>query len=544
MIEESNFKDIIFEDVARKQLLKGVDTLANAVKVTMGPCGQNVVIEKANGPPHLTKDGVTVAKAINLRDKFLNLGAQILKEAASRTGDMAGDGTTTATVLAQSIYSEGLKMIAAGYQGAEILAGIKMGTDYVLEQLQDMAVPVKNEEDIINVGTISANGDRNIGELLAQAMGEVGKDGIITVEEAKGFKTDLNILEGFEIDRGFCSPYFVTHAEKNMANLENAYILLYNKKVETLNEILPVLEAVHESGRSLVIIADDYDNEVLHGLVLNRVKGNLHVAATRAPEFGEARVNAMEDLALVFGTKVFNQMNKDDLKHTGLEDLGRCRRVMLFKNKTIFIGTKGNAEDIQARCTEIKKNLHDSNLEFLDREVFARRHRRLVGGVAVLRVGAATETELRETRDRVDDALHATQAAVQEGILPGGGAALAKASMRLDKHLRNYKVDGLRVGAEIVRNAVRTPLTQIIKNAGGSAEIILEKTLKGRGNLGYNAASDQWVDLLEDGVIDPLKVVKAALENASSAARMLLSVGCAMVDDESKWDESENNLKI
>jgi len=536
-MKQDSSKEKIFGQSARKQLLDGVNTLADAVKVTMGPRGQNVVIERPGMPPHLTKDGVTVARAVNLKSRFLNLGVQMVKEAASRTAETAGDGTTTATILSQAIFSEGIRVLAAGYSMTEICRGISIATEKVIESLREAAIPVTSDEEIIQVGTISANGDRTIGELLCQAMGEVGRDGIIAVEDAKGFKTSLDIVEGLEINRGYLSPYFITDQDKMAAVLDDPYILLLNGKVTSLNDLLPILEPIHEGQKNLLVIADDVDGEALHGLVLNRVKGSLGVCAIRSPEFGESRVSALDDLGVVLDCDVL-MSSSDDLKNLSLDQLGRCKKVIVGKNSTTFIDCAGATKDIEDRAKELRTCLDDLTLSDVDHDSITRRLARLAGGVAIIRVGGATEIELLERKDRVDDALHATQAAVEEGLLAGGGVALVRAAKRLDDiKLVGKNNDGLKVGIDVVRKACAAPLKQIIENSGMSAEVIFERVHKSKQNKGYNVNTGDMVDMFEDGIVDPLKVVRSALENASSAARNLLSVGCAMVEDDSEYDD-------
>lgn len=532
MSEIETTKDLLFGTAAREKILEGVDTLANAVKVTMGPRGQNVVIERPLKSPHLTKDGVTVAKAVNLRGRFQNLGVQMIKEAAARTAEVAGDGTTTATVLSQALYSEGLKMIAAGYSATELQRGISIGTELVINSLKSSAVNVTSDDEIIQVGTISANGDGEVATLLCRAMNEVGRDGTITVEEAKGFDTTLDVVEGMELDRGFMSPYFINDQSKMAAVLESPYVLLINKKLSTLKDLLPVLEQVHQSSRPLLIIADDIEGDAMQGLVVNCLKGSLSVCAIRAPEFGSSRVAALNDLGIMLGCEVLSAASTDDdLKNLTVDDLGMCKKIVVTKSSTTFIDSAGAEHDVANRVSEIRGLLEDPTLSEQEAESLSRRLRRLVGGVAVLRVGAATEVALREKKDRVEDALCATQAAVEEGILPGGGVALVRASKSLDKIKITNEVDGVAVGVDVVRRACSYPLRQIVENAGGSPEVVFEKVNRLKGNKGFDAYTLEFVDMLDSGIIDPLKVVRSALENASSVACSLLSVGCAMVED-------------
>ena len=538
---ESKNVDLIFDERARGELLRGVHILADAVKITMGPRGQNVVIEQPGMAPHLTKDGVTVAKSINLRDRFANLGVQMIKEAASRTAEVAGDGTTTATVLSQAIFGEGLRMIAAGYDSSEIRKGIERATKCVIENLKDMSLEVSSDEEIIQVGTISSNGDRDIGELICRAMTEVGRDGVIAVEEAKGFKTTLDVVDGLEIDRGFVSPYFVTNPEKMTAVLENPCILLTNQKISSIKDILPLLEKIHESSRSLLVVAGDIEGDALQGLVVNKLKGTIEVCAIRAPEFGEARAYALDDLGVVLGCEAHATISPDDLRGADLSNFGTCRRVIIGKNSTVFIDSAGDTEAIEKRTSGIRSLLDDPTLLGPDRDTAQRRLSRMAGGVAVLRVGGATEVELRERRDRVEDALHATQAAVEEGLVPGGGIALVRAASHLSKLRSGYSVDGIKVGVDVVKRACSAPLRQIIGNSGAAPEVVLEKITRMKGVKGYDASSQQYVDMLEAGIIDPLKVVRSALENASSAACSLLSVGCAIVESSEDDPDGESS---
>ena len=540
-MSDNSSKELMFGPEARAKLLDGVNVLADAVKVTMGPRGQNVVIERPGGPPHLTKDGVTVAQAVNVKDRFMNLGVQMIKEAAARTAEVAGDGTTTATVLSQALYSEGLKMIAAGYSSSEIQRGIRFGAEHVLSGLKELASPVTNDEEIIQVGTISANGDREVAELLCQAMSAVGRDGVITVEEAKGFNTTLDVVEGMEIDRGYMSPYFINDQAKMAAVLENPYILLINKKLLAIKDLLPVLEQVHQSQRPLLIVADDIDGDAMQGLVVNKMKGTLSVCAIRAPEFGNARVAALDDLAVMLGTSALtSSTTEDELKSLTVDNLGTCKKVVVTKSSTAFVDCAGSPNSIEERIRQIRDLLHDPSTTQQEHDVLSRRLRRLAGGVAVLRVGAATEVALREKKDRVEDALCATQAAVEEGVLPGGGVALVRASRGLDKIRPGKDVDGVHVGIDVVRRACAYPLLQIVKNSGGSAEVVLEKVSRLKGNKGFDAKTLEFADMLETGIIDPFKVVRCALENSVSVACSLLSVGCSMVetrdDATEKWD--------
>ena len=534
MMQGESLKKLSFDDAARLEISKGVNLLADAVKVTMGPRGQNVVIERPGLPPHVTKDGVTVAKSINLRSRYPNLGVQMVKEAASRTAELAGDGTTTATVLARSIFEEGLKMLAAGYSSSEIQRGIIAATDFVLDELRSMAIPVSKDEDIVQVGTISANGDRTIGELLLTAMKAVGRDGIITIEDARGYNTTLDVVEGCEIPRGFLSPYFVTDQDKMASVMEDPYVLLINKKITSLNQILPVLEKVHNSQGSLLIIADDVDGDALHGLVLNKLKGTLNVCAIRAPGFGESRVSSIDDMGVLLGcTPITAVTESDDLGDLDLESFGRCKKVVIGKHSTVFVGCAGEPVALEERVDSIQRLLADPSTNDRDMAVIKARLSMLAGGVAVLRVGAHTEIEMRERKDRVEDALNATQAAVEEGILPGVGVALVRASLQLKKKFKDAPGDGFFAGIEIVRKACQAPLRQISANAGAHPELVIQKIESSKkNNIGYNASLCEFTDMFESGIIDPLKVVRSALENSSSTARMLLSIGCAVIEDD------------
>jgi chaperonin GroEL len=537
-------KDLIFGENARAELLEGVKKLAAAVDITMGPCGQNVVIEKVGAPPHLTKDGVTVARAINLTKKFENLGVQMVKEAAARTADEAGDGTTAATVLAHAIFSEGIKMMAAGFDPSQLRSGIAYAVELVIEALKKMATPISNSEELIQVGTISANGDASIGQLIKEAMDAVGKDGVITVEEAKGFKTSLNIVDGTEIDRGYLSPYFITDQEKMEACLEDPLVLLLHKKLSSLKEILPVLEKLSQAQRSMLIVADDIEGEAMQGLVINKLKGVLNLCAIRAPEFGEFRISALDDLGTLLGCQSFSENAGDDISKISLSQLGSCRKVTVGRNKTIFVDCAGKEEEIAEKVQAIQARLADPTLEGPDREAEHRRIKRLNGGVAILRVGGSTEIELHERKDRVDDALHATQAAVEEGILPGGGIALVHAIRCLDKLSHKEHTEDFRAGVQIVKNACTAPLQKIVLNAGGAPQVVLERALKLKNSRGYDVKNNKWVDMHAAGIIDPLKVVRYALEHAASAACNLLSVGCAIVEDETVPMEDDDPLSI
>ena len=522
-------KIINFDSEARENLLCGVNILADAVKVTMGPRGRNVVIENPGRHPTLTKDGVTVAKAVNLKDSFSNLGVQMIKEAASRTADTAGDGTTTATILSQAIFSEGLKMLAAGYSAVDIRKGIELASQKIIEIIKDMSIPVTKDEEILQVATISANGEKEIGDLICSALKAVGQDGIVTVEEAKGFNSSLTIVEGLRLNRGYLSPYFINNQEKMVAELVNPFILLCNKKIDNLRDIMGILENVAQAQGSILIVSDDVEGEAMQGLVINKTRGALKVCAIKAPGFGENRINMLEDLGALLGCDVISSASDRPLSDINLEEMGRCKRVVVGRNSSIFIDGNGKKEDIDERINQIKSQLEDVTLGDDERDFLKIRLSKLAGGIAILRVGGATEAELRERRDRVDDALSATQAAIESGIVPGGGVALVRAASSLST---TKKIDGISAGIEVIRKCCSAPLKQIVDNAGGTPDVVLEKVKKMRKNThGYNAMTDSFGDMFEMGIIDPLKVVRCALENAVSAASMMLTVGCAMIED-------------
>ena len=531
----NSFKQILFGSCARDEVLEGVNILSDAVKATMGPRGKYVIIEQRGRAPHLTKDGVTVAKCINLKDKYKNLGAQVVKEAASRTADTAGDGTTTATVLCQAIYVEGLKMINADFEPSDLIKGIRIATDLVVEELRSMSKPVGNDEEIIQVGTISANGDRKIGELIASAMKEVGRDGTISVEEAKGFQTTLNVVNGTQINRGYVSPYFVTDQVKMTCVLHRPLILLYSSKLNSLQDILGLLEQVAKSKRSLLIIADDIEGDAMQGLVVNKLKGVLDVCAIKSPEFGTTRIHALEDLEiLTAGTLIHDS---DELRNLSIDALGTSKKIVVGKNITTIIGAGGNVEEIRERVEKIQGYCNDPSLDPEDVSAGRRRISRLANGVAVINVGGATEIEMKERKDRIDDALNATSAAVAEGILPGGGTALVRASKCLSSELRGNLSD-VQVGIRVLSNACQAPLRQIVVNIGRAPDLVIEKVSKLKGSHGYDAREEKFVDLLDHGIIDPLMVVRCALENAASAACTLLSIGVAIThDDDEKIKE-------
>jgi chaperonin GroEL len=523
---EQNSRTLIFSHEAREELLEGVNLLANAVKTTMGPSGQNVIIESAGGPPILTKDGVTVARSINLKDSYKNLGVQLIKEAASRTAEVAGDGTTTATVLSQALFQEGMKLLSSGYNSTKVREGMLSAKDSLLEELDKMSRPVNGDDDIINVGTISANGDREVGQFLCEAMNRVGKDGIITVEEAKGYNTSLDVVDGLKLNRGFVSPYFVTNNDKMVCELDNPLVLLANQVITSMNDLLPVLEICHRDGRPLVLVADEIDGEVLKALVLNSIKGVLKICVIRSPEFGDSRIDTMNDLALIFDTKAYSSAESLPSK---LEQLGKVKKAVISRYESVFV-TSEKSKEVENRAFAIREMINSPSVEINEMEVLKRRLSNLAGAVAVLRVGGSTETELKEKKDRVEDALHATQAAVEEGILPGGGLALLRASSRV----KNNQSDNLdfTAGFNMVLEAVKYPLWNITVNAGESPELIIHKVLEMEDFMGYDARNKKFDNLLTVGIIDPKKVVRCALENSVSAANSLLSVGCSITFDE------------
>ena len=519
-------KEITFDVAAREKLKAGVDALANAVKVTLGPKGRNVVIDKKFGAPHITKDGVSVAKEIELKDPIENMGAQMLKEVASKTADIAGDGTTTATVLAQAIVSTGLKNVASGANPMDLKRGIDKAVNAVVGALKVSSKEVGSDNNKIKqVATISANNDESIGALIADAMAKVGIEGVITVEEAKGTETDVKTVEGMQFDRGYLSPYFVTNAENMEAELENAYILIYDKKISSMKELLPVLEKTVQTGKPLLIIAEDVDGEALATLVVNKMRGALRIAAVKAPGFGDRRKAMLQDIAILTGGTVISEEMGLKLDATTLEDLGRAEKITIDKDNTTFVNGAGSKEGIQARVSEIKAQIEKTTSDY-DREKLQERLAKLAGGVAVLYVGAATEVEMKEKKDRVDDALHATRAAVAEGIVPGGGTALIRASAALEG-LKGDNDDET-TGIAIIKRAIEEPLRQIVANAGGEGAVIVQKVREGKDDFGYNARTETFENLLSSGVIDPTKVVRVALENAASIAGMLLTTECVI----------------
>ena len=525
-------KQIFFNLDARNRMKRGVDTLADAVKVTLGPKGRNVVIEKKFGAPAVTKDGVTVAKEIELEDPIENMGAQMVKEVASKTADVAGDGTTTATVLAQSIITEGLKNVAAGANPMDIKRGIDKAVDIVVENLKSQSQTVGSDnKKIQQVASISANNDAEIGKLIAEAMQKVGKDGVITVEEAKGTETSIDIVEGMQFDRGYISPYFVTNADKMECELQNPFILIYDKKVSAMKDILHILEKVAQQGAPLLIIAEDLEGEAMATVVVNKLRGTLKVAAVKAPGFGDRRKEMLQDIAILTKGIVISEEQGFKLENADLTYLGRAERVTIDKDNTIVVGGKGKKDDINARISQIKTQIESTTSDY-DREKLQERLAKLSGGVAVLNVGAATEVEMKEKKDRVDDALHATRAAVEEGIVPGGGIAFIRAIESLDKK-KGVNEDET-TGIAIIRRALEAPLRTIVYNAGIEGSIVVQKVREGKGDFGYNARTDNYEKLLSAGVIDPTKVARVALENAASIAGMLLTTECVVADKPKK----------
>lgn len=521
-------KEIKFDIDARDGLKRGVDALANAVKVTLGPKGRNVIINKSFGAPQVTKDGVTVAKEIELPNTLENMGAQMVKEVASKTNDLAGDGTTTATVLAQAIVKEGLKNVAAGANPMDLKRGIDKAVETIVEDLGKQAKSVgDSSEKIKQVAAISANNDETIGELIATAFGKVGKEGVITVEEAKGTDTYVDVVEGMQFDRGYLSPYFVTDSEKMVAELDNPFILLYDKKISSMKDLLPVLEPVAQSGKPLLIVAEDVDGEALATLVVNKLRGALRVAAVKAPGFGDRRKAMLEDIAILTGGTVIAEERGFTLENTSIDMLGRAEKITIDKDNTTIVNGSGNHDDIKARVNQIKAQIETTTSDY-DKEKLQERLAKLAGGVAVLYVGAASEVEMKEKKDRVDDALHATRAAVEEGIVAGGGVALVRAKESLSK-IKTENADEA-TGVQIVARAIEAPLRTIVENAGKEGSVVAAKVYEGKGDFGYNAKTDEYVDMLKAGIIDPKKVTRIALENAASVAGMILTTECALVD--------------
>ncbi|MHB1207699.1 MAG: chaperonin GroEL [Rhodospirillaceae bacterium] len=527
-------KDVKFSTDARDRMLRGVDILANAVKVTLGPKGRNVVIEKSFGAPRITKDGVTVAKEIELKDKFENMGAQMVKEVASKTNDIAGDGTTTATVLAQAIVREGAKSVAAGMNPMDLKRGIDKAVEAVVAELEKMSKKIKTNEEIAQVGAISANGEREIGDLIAKAMAKVGKEGVITVEEAKGLDTELDVVEGMQFDRGYLSPYFITNADKMTVELQNPYILIHEKKLSDLQPLLPILEAVVQSSRPLLIIAEDIEGQALATLVVNKLRGGLKVAAVKAPGFGDRRKAMLEDIATLTAGDVISEDLGIKLEGVTIQMLGQAKQVTIDKDNTTIVDGAGKKADINARIEQIRRQIEDTTSDY-DKEKLQERLAKIAGGVAVIRVGGATEVEVKEKKDRVDDALHATRAAVEEGIVPGGGVALLRAGRNLAKI--DTSNDDQKVGVEIVRKALAIPLRQIAENAGEDGAVVAGKVGEHKDlNFGFDAQSGKYVDMVKSGIVDPTKVVRVALQDAASVAGLLITTE-AMVAELPKKDE-------
>ena len=519
-------KILQYDEEARKSILKGVNALADAVKVTLGPKGRNVIIDRSYGAPNVTKDGVTVAKEIEFEDKFENMGAQMVREVASKTSDVAGDGTTTATILAQAIFREGAKSVAAGSNPMDLKRGVDKAVEVVVKELQKQSKPTKDAKEIAQVGTISANNDEAIGAIIAEAMEKVGKEGVITVEEAKGLETELEIVEGMQFDRGYLSPYFVTNAEKMEVELEDSLILINEKKISNMKDLLPILEQIAKMGRPLLIIAEDIEGEALATLVVNKIRGTLHVAAVKAPGFGDRRKAMLEDIAILTGGKMISEEMGYKLENVKLEDLGRAKRIQIDKDNTTIIDGAGARSALEGRVKQIRAQIDETTSDY-DREKLQERLAKLVGGVAVIKVGAATETEMKEKKARVEDALNATRAAVEEGIVPGGGVAYLRTLAGLDK----MKLEGdEEVGVRIVKKSLEEPLRMIANNAGLEGSIVVEKVKEKKGAYGYNARTDVYEDMIEAGVIDPTKVARFALQNAASVASLMLTTQCMIAD--------------
>src|SRR5512140_2296499 len=520
-------KEILFDVRAREAILNGVNTLADAVKVTLGPKGRNVVLEKSFGAPTITKDGVTVAKEIELENKFENMGAQMVKEVASKTSDVAGDGTTTATVLAQALYREGAKRVAAGHNPMDIKRGIDKAVEAIVAELKKLSKPTKDHKEIAQVGIISANGDTTIGNIIAEAMEKVGKEGVITVEEAKGLETTLEVVEGMQFDRGYLSPYFVTDPERMEATLEDAYILIHEKKISNMKDLLPLLEQIARGGKPLVIVAEEVEGEALATLVVNKLRGTLHVCAVKAPGFGDRRKAMLQDIAILTGGKMIAEELGLKLEQVTLKDLGRAKRLTVDKDNTTIVDGNGGKTDIEARVKTIRAQIEETTSDY-DREKLQERLAKLVGGVAVINVGAATETEMKEKKARVEDALHATRAAVEEGIVPGGGVAYLRALKALEAI---KATEGEKTGVDLVRRALEEPIRQIVENGGWEGSIVVNKVKESKEtNFGFNAATGDYEDLVKAGVIDPTKVSRTALQNASSVASLMLTTMAIIAD--------------
>ena len=520
-------KDVQFGNEVRQKMVNGVNTLANAVRVTLGPKGRNVVLDRSFGGPHITKDGVTVAKEIELKDKFENMGAQMVKEVASKTNDVAGDGTTTATVLAQAIVAEGMKYVTAGMNPTDLKRGIDKAVAALVEELKNIAKPCDTSKEIAQVGSISANSDEQVGSIIAEAMEKVGKEGVITVEDGKSLENELDVVEGMQFDRGYLSPYFISDAEKQIAALDNPFILLFDKKISNIRDLLPVLEQVAKSSRPLLIIAEDVEGEALATLVVNNIRGILKTVAVKAPGFGDRRKAMLQDIAILTGGVVISEEVGLSLEKATLDDLGQAKRIEIGKENTTIIDGFGDAAQIEARVAEIRQQIETATSDY-DKEKLQERVAKLAGGVAVIKVGAATEVEMKEKKDRVEDALHATRAAVEEGVVAGGGVALLRARAALENlHTCNADQDA---GVQIVLRAVESPLRQIVANAGGEPSVVVNKVLEGKSNYGYNAGSGEYGDMIEMGVLDPAKVTRSALQHAASIAGLMLTTDCMIAE--------------
>ena len=520
-------KDVQFGNEVRQKMVNGVNVLANAVRVTLGPKGRNVVLDRAFGGPHITKDGVSVAKEIELKDKFENMGAQMVKEVASKTNDVAGDGTTTATVLAQSIVAEGMKYVTAGMNPTDLKRGIDKAVAALVDELKNIAKPCDTSKEIAQVGSISANSDEQVGAIIAEAMEKVGKEGVITVEDGKSLENELDVVEGMQFDRGYLSPYFITDAEKQIAALDNPFVLLFDKKISNIRDLLPVLEQVAKASRPLLIIAEDVEGEALATLVVNNIRGILKTVAVKAPGFGDRRKAMLQDIAILTGGVVISEEVGLSLEKATLDDLGQAKRIEIGKENTTIIDGFGDAAQIEARVAEIRQKIETATSEY-DKEKLQERVAKLAGGVAVIKVGAATEVEMKEKKDRVEDALHATRAAVEEGVVAGGGVALLRARAALENlHTGNADQDA---GVQIVLRAVESPLRQIVANAGGEPSVVVNKVLEGKGNYGYNAGSGEYGDMIEMGVLDPAKVTRSALQHAASIAGLMLTTDCMIAE--------------
>ena len=520
-------KDVQFGNEVRQKMVNGVNVLANAVRVTLGPKGRNVVLDRAFGGPHITKDGVSVAKEIELKDKFENMGAQMVKEVASKTNDVAGDGTTTATVLAQSIVAEGMKYVTAGMNPTDLKRGIDKAVAALVGELKNIAKPCDTSKEIAQVGSISANSDEQVGAIIAEAMEKVGKEGVITVEDGKSLENELDVVEGMQFDRGYLSPYFINDAEKQIAALDNPFVLLFDKKISNIRDLLPVLEQVAKASRPLLIIAEDVEGEALATLVVNNIRGILKTVAVKAPGFGDRRKAMLQDIAILTGGTVIAEEVGLSLEKATLEDLGQAKRIEIGKENTTIIDGFGDAAQIEARVAEIRQQIETATSEY-DKEKLQERVAKLAGGVAVIKVGAATEVEMKEKKDRVEDALHATRAAVEEGVVAGGGVALLRARAALENlHTGNADQDA---GVQIVLRAVESPLRQIVANAGGEPSVVVNKVLEGKGNYGYNAGSGEYGDMIEMGVLDPAKVTRSALQHAASIAGLMLTTDCMIAE--------------